>query len=290
MLPAAQYRRRVTCDPPRRRAAAAALAVSRPVRAQGHLITLVTLHMAPLETPTIADLAQTATVPDTTPGGRQPSTGATAPGAATNVTPTAAASRAAPARHFASGTAVLTGHVVNAGSNPVAGARVFVVGASDSAVTGAAGNFALRRLPSGTRIVVVRAVGYEPVTQPVELTSRAPQDVTVSFTGRAVPTLRPVVVTAMYDSGLKRVGFDQRRMLGLGTFWTEKQIDSHKAIDFHDLFGTFPGVLIDYTEDGKASLMASRAAGSCIGYATGATGRPSMTVGRELRAVPDVRH
>jgi hypothetical protein len=92
--------------------------------------------------------------------------------------------------------------------------------------------------------------------------------------------MTPVVVTARYDSGLKRVGFDARRAIGLGTFWTQDQIDSHKANEFHDLFGTFSGVLIDYDEQGRASLMASRAAGSCIGYAPSpTTGQLNMTPG-----------
>jgi hypothetical protein len=113
----------------------------------------------------------------------------------------------------------------------------------------------------------------------VELTSRAPQHVNVQFNGRTVVALPPVVITARYDSGLKRVGFDRRQALGMGTFWTADVIDSHKANEFHDLFGTFPGILIDYNEQGRASLMAARAAGSCIGYTPGASGQPQMTVG-----------
>jgi hypothetical protein len=65
----------------------------------------------------------------------------------------------------------------------------------------------------------------------------------------------------------------------MGTFWTADVIDSHKASEFHDLFGTFNGVIIDYNEQGRASLMASRAQGSCIGYTTGSNGQPNMTVG-----------
>jgi hypothetical protein len=178
------------------------------------------------------------------------------------------------------GSAELTGHVVNpTTTQPVAGAHVFVVGGTDSAVTSATGDFALRQLPSGTRMLVVRAVGFEPVTMPVELTSRAPQHVTVPFAARTVKALPAVVITARYDSGLKRIGFDKRQASGMGTFWTAAVIDSHKANEFHDLFGTFNGILTDYNEQGRASLMASRAAGSCIGYAPGAKGQPNMTVG-----------
>ena len=252
-------------------AAAAASQVSRPVRIQKHLITMITLHMAPLTAPTIASLAATATVPDSQAG-----TSATASGAPTATT----VRRADPTHRYVVGSAQLTGHVMNpTTTQPIAGAHVFVVGGADSAVTSQSGDFALRQLPSGTRILVVRQLGFEPVTMPVELSTRAPQHVNVPFNGRTVVALPPVVITARYDSGLKRVGFDKRHALGMGTFWTADVIDSHKANEFHDLFGTFPGILIDYDEQGRASLMASRAAGSCIGYTPGASGQPQMTVG-----------
>jgi len=271
-------------------AAATATAVARPVRAEGRLITLVTMHLSPLTPPTIAQLAEAATVPvaDTpaaSPGGSSPSSPSTpssvssAGDAAHPPAPSAPLTRTAPAPHFAVGTAELTGRVVNPRAQPVPGARVFVVGAADSAVTNATGDFTLRRLPAGTRVVVVRAVGFGPVTQPVELSGREPRHVTIPFTSRAIPMLPPVVITALYDSGLKRVGFDQRRALGLGTFWTKDQIDAHKATEFHDLFGTFSGVMIDYSFDGRASLMASRAAGACIGYGQGNNGQTVMTPG-----------
>ncbi len=251
-------------------AAAAASDVSRPVRIQGNLITLITLHMAALAAPTIASLAATATVPDSQAG---KATGATPPAST-------AVRRADLTHRYVVGSAQLTGHVMNPlTTQPVVGAHVFVVGASDSAVTSSGGDFALRQLPSGTRILVVREVGYEPVTMPVELTSRAPLHITVQFNARTVRALPPVVISARYDSGLKRVGFDARKTSGMGTFWTADVIDSHKANEFHDLFGTFTGVMIDYNEQGRASLMASRAAGSCIGYATGSNGEPTPTVG-----------
>jgi hypothetical protein len=259
-------------------AAAAASDVSRPVRIQGHLITLITLHMAALTAPTIASLAEAATVPtaDDQPkaaGGAVASDSSATPGAARPAAPVMRP------RRYATGSATLIGHVGNPSTPPIVGAHVFVVGAADSAVTGATGDFTLQQLPSGTRMLVVRAIGFEPVTMPVELTSRAPLHVNVPFTARRAAVLAPILVTARYDSGLKRVGFDQRHSIGLGTFWTRDQIDSHKANEFHDLFGTFSGVVIDYDEQGRASLLASRAAGACIGYSPGANGQPNMTVG-----------
>ena len=259
-------------------AAAVGSEVSRPVRVQGHLITLITLHMATLAAPTIASLAATATTPETD---SQAGTAATASTGNASTTSAATTVRRVDATHrYVVGAAELIGHVTNpTTTEPVAGAHVFVVGGADSAVTSKAGDFTLRQLPSGTRILVIRAIGFEAQTMPVELTSRAPQHVNVQFSARTVRALPPGVITARYDSGLKRVGFAQREAAGMGTFWTADVIDSHKANEFHDLFGTFTGVTVDYNEQGRASLLASRAAGSCIGYATGANGQPTPTVG-----------
>jgi hypothetical protein len=265
-------------------AAAAASPVDRTLTPRA-LLSLVTMHLPPLETPTIASLAATTTVPDPAAGAAagapvgapagapatpSPASPATASGtAATATTPGTPASGAvahgAPPRRYATGSAVLTGTVLNLESKPIAQAAVYVRGAKDSALTDANGKFSLHNLPSGTRSLVVRSVGFEPVVRPVELTSRAPVDITVPFTATALPALAPVVVTARLDEGLKKVGFEQRKHSGMGTFWTLPYIAGQQAYEFHDLFGTFPGLKIDYNEQGQASLMATKGEYACIG-------------------------
>ncbi len=256
-------------------AAAAAEPISRSLTPQV-LLSLVTMHVPPLVTPTIASLAATAVVTEvTTPDSAQTSVSAAAPGAtapASSPSTGAAGSSTAspkppgpPARRYATGSAVLSGQVFNLQGQAVVQAVVFVKGAVDSALTDATGKFTLRNLPSGTRSLVVRSVGYEPVERPVELTSRAPASVVVSFNQTAMPVLAPVVVTARLDEGLMKVGFNARKHFGMGTFWTLPDIEKQKAFEFHDLFGTFPGVAVDYNEQGQASLVATRGQYACIG-------------------------
>jgi hypothetical protein len=257
-------------------AAAAASPIDRTLTPHA-LLSLVTMHVPPLVTPTIASLAATATAPDAAaPGAGLNAAPNAAPNAAANSTtnpapsaPGAAApttaTPAAPARRYADGTAVLTGTVLNLNNKPVASAAVFVKGARDSALTDAGGKFVLRNLPSGTRSLVVRSVGFEPVVRAVELTSRGPVNVTVPFNATALPVLAPVVVTAQYIQGLKKVGFEDRKHSGMGTFWEPPFIEKQQAYEFHDLFGTFPGLKIDYNEQGQASLMATKGQYACIG-------------------------
>lgn len=249
-------------------AAAAAEPISRSLSPRA-LLSLVTMHVPPLVTPTIASLAATAvvtevTVPALAPGASPPASPPAGSSAVRSKTPvTAVASPAA--RRYATGSAVLNGQVFNIQGQAVAQASVFVKGAVDSALTDATGKFTLHNLPSGTRSLVVRSVGYEPVVRPVELTSRAPASVVVSFNQTAMPTLAPVVVTARLDEGLRKVGFEARKHFGMGTFWTLPDIEKQKAYEFHDLFGTFPGLKVDYNEQGQASLMATRGEYACIG-------------------------
>ena len=254
-------------------AAAAASPIDRTLTPHA-LLSLVTMHVPPLVTPTIASLAATATgaPPNAAPtiaslAATATAPGAAAPGAAPNTAPSApgAAAPTAPARRYADGTAVLTGTVLNLDNKPIASAAVFVKGARDSALTDASGKFVLHNLPSGTRSLVVRSVGFEPVVRAVELTSRGPVNVTVPFNATALPVLAPVVVTAQYIQGLQKVGFEARKHSGMGTFWEPPYIEKQQAYEFHDLFGTFPGLKIDYNEQGQASLMATKGQYACIG-------------------------
>jgi hypothetical protein len=259
-------------------AAAAAEPISRSLSPRA-LLSLVTMHLPPLVEPTIASLAATAVAteltvpalppgsaaaPGATPAAPEPATRAAGASSVPSKTP-AHVVAAAPARRYATGSAVLNGQVFNNQGQALTQASVFVKGAADSALTDATGRFTLRNLPSGTRSLVVRSVGYEPVERPVELTSRAPATVVVSFTQAAIPALAPVVVTARLDEGLRKIGFEARKHSGMGTFWTLPDIEKQKAYEFHDLFGTFPGLRVDYNEQGQASLMATRGEYACIG-------------------------
>jgi CarboxypepD_reg-like domain/Carboxypeptidase regulatory-like domain len=262
-------------------AAAAAEPIDRSLSPRA-LLSLVTMHVPALVAPTIAELAATAVVTEVPAPGSAPAAAAPpdaaapapAPGSPAPA-PTAGTSTASktpvrpvatpPAHRYATGSAVLTGQVFNMQGQAVAQASAFVKGAADSALTDGTGKFTLHNLPSGTRSLVVRSVGYEPVERAVELTSRAPATVVVPFTARATPALAPVVVTARLDEALRKVGFELRKHSGMGTFWTLPDIEKQKAYEFHDLFGTFPGLKIDYNEQGQASLMAARGEYACIG-------------------------
>jgi len=217
--------------------------VEREVDLGTRIITMTTLHL-----PVPPALAQPQTEPSAT---------------------TAAGSPAAPApapRATATRAAVLEGQVERPDGGPLGGALVEVEGTGDSSTTGDAGYFTLRGLPSGTHMLVVRSVGFEPVSVVVELTRRTTQHVVVSMM-KAAYVLSPVIVQAQQLArGYQNVGFTQRRRVGVGQFMTLDQIAARHAEQFTDLFTNFHGIRLAYGGPAGTDVVPSRGIDGCIVY------------------------
>ena len=142
--------------------------------------------------------------------------------------PVAAKSDTGVARVAARGTARVIGRVTNKAGAPVAGARVGLTGGSASTRTRANGEFVLDSLPAGTQALEVRQLGYAPTEVPVELSSRAPAQVTVQM-GAYVPELSAMEVVSQRDQGLERVGFSTAQAHGSVGLLHERQNRSRHA-------------------------------------------------------------
>ena len=162
--------------------------------------------------------------------------------------------------------ASVAGFILGENGRPIAGARIGLLGgiASDSATSDSAGRFRLRGLPSGSRAIVVRAVGYKPTSAPVELSARHPASVVVSL-GRRPLVLPTVEVLGRLKAGYQRVGFDRREQAGIGRFLTLADIQRRNADEFHDLLMGLPGLRLSEMPSGRLYLTASRP-GGCIRY------------------------
>ena len=221
------------------------------------IVTMTTLHLASAR-------VDTSTAPATVSASAE----SAASPAAESPTPVPAPTVATPtARPVAlPRLAVLTGHVQRPDGSPLSGAIASVVGTPDSAVAGNDGSFTIRHLPSGTHTLYVRYVGFEPVEVPVELTRRAPQTVLVAMT---TPTyvLSPVIVQAQrLAEGYSRVGFDQRKRMGVGQFLTLDDIENRHVEQFSDLFTHMRGLRISPDQPGGRDLSNARGIGSCLVY------------------------
>ncbi len=162
-------------------------------------------------------------------------------------------------------TAVLTGDIERPDGTPFAGATVILQGTRDSIVADSSGAFTMRGLPVGTHMVLVRSIGFEPVSDVVELTSRSAQHLSVALTTPA-RELDPVVVEAhRLAIGYARVGFDRRRQEGVGQFLTADEIAAKHASTFSELFSSVSGIRLAYTPGGT-NLANERGADACLVY------------------------
>ncbi|MEP7381184.1 MAG: carboxypeptidase regulatory-like domain-containing protein [Gemmatimonadota bacterium] len=171
------------------------------------------------------------------------------------------------AARLQSGNAVLTGRVVNAAGAPVVGARIDVLGTPGATLTKEDGKFSIPDLPSGTQSVVVRQIGFAPEERAVELSTRAPAEVSITM-ARPATMLNTVVVKADRDVGLEKVGFAQRKKMGGGYYMDGDAITQRAPNMLTDLFRTIPGLRvvpsgngIDYTVESARSVT-----GSCVKY------------------------
>ena len=166
------------------------------------------------------------------------------------------------------GNATLSGRVILEGNPVGTGTRVEVAGTEAVANTNEKGEFSLRNLPSGTRNLVARHMGFGAQVVAVDLSAREPRRVTVRLP-KYVNVMDPVVVTARRAASLDVVGFSQRQMSGMGYFMGPDQIERMHPQYLTDVLRQVPGVRVTSTGDGDVVVPtrgASLTGGSCIQY------------------------
>ena len=170
--------------------------------------------------------------------------------------------------NYQKGQAILRGKVVNANGTPIANARVEVEGTTSRALTNAEGAFSLSELPSGTQSVVARQMGFAPVSQPVELSTREPATTTITMS-QAVQMLDPVVVRAESDIGLDNIGFTTRKRAMSGTFMDAAEIMKRGPNMLTDVFRTVPSLRVVPVSPYDYEVQSSRGnmlGGNCVKY------------------------
>ena len=141
------------------------------------------------------------------------------------------------------GTATLTGLVRDVNGRPVGGARVALHGGGGTAVANRDGTFRLADLPAGTQTVDIRAIGFTPARQTVDLASNATTAVTWALDRR--PARLPTV-TVLGGSRLERNGFMARARQGHGSFLNTAQIERMGGATAMDILRRAPGLTLEY--------------------------------------------
>ena len=96
------------------------------------------------------------------------------------------------------------------------GSRIELVGTDIVAMTNEKGEFTMRNLPSGSKVLLARHLGFGAETVPVDLSSRQQKRVTIKLS-KFAEVMDPVLVIARNSAALDRVGFNQRKNPGLAT-------------------------------------------------------------------------
>ena len=163
------------------------------------------------------------------------------------------------------GNATVSGIVTLEGSATNAGTRVELTGTNTVAMTDEKGEFTMRNVPSGTKVLLARHLGFNAETVPVDLTSRQPQRVTIKL-ARYVAVMDPVLVTARRTLALDKVGFNERRKSAMGYFLGPERLQRMHPIFLTDILRQVPGLRLSYTPQGE-TVSSSRGGGNgCVQY------------------------
>lgn len=165
---------------------------------------------------------------------------------------------------------VVRGSVVGLDDRPVNGARVEAPMWGAVAMTSADGSFSLDGVPTGTQLLVVRRLGFEPARVTVNITSRQPVQIRVTL-GPAVNQLDPVLVTARRNYALDKDGFSARRRTGWGKYFTYADIEKRNPQYLSDMLTQVSGIRVDHRpggatvrEDRRSTILGGgRPGGSC---------------------------
>jgi hypothetical protein len=164
-----------------------------------------------------------------------------------------------------SGGASVSGRVFLEGGSPSAGSRVELVGSDAVVMTDEKGEFTMRNLPSGSRVLLARHLGYGAETVPVDLSSHKEPRVTITLP-KFVAVMDPVLVTARRVAALDKVGFNDRRKSGLGYYIGPDRLARMHAIEVTDILRMVPGLRVSYGPNGEMVSSSRGIGGSCVQY------------------------
>lgn len=97
---------------------------------------------------------------------------------------------------------------------PLAGVQLALEGVTDPQTTGADGRFLFPDVPTGSRMLFVRAVGYQPVGQLVDVMAGENPPLTIPF--EKVVQIEGVTITERVNLSRERSEFEMRKRTGLG--------------------------------------------------------------------------
>jgi hypothetical protein len=164
-----------------------------------------------------------------------------------------------------SGNATVSGVVSLEGNAAAGGTRVELVGTDRVAITNEKGEFELKNLPPGSRVLLARHLGFAAGQVPVDLSSHGQPRVAIKL-AKFVAVMDPVLVTARRSAALDKVGFGQRSKVGMGYYLGPDRIARMHPYYVTDILRQVPSLRVVDGPYGPAVRGARSTTNGCIQF------------------------
>lgn len=151
-------------------------------------------------------------------------------------------------------TGTLTGKVTDADRSPLPRVQVRLTGTTLEVETQPDGTFTLSGIAPGRHTVELRLLGYAAKAEIVDVSAGSTLNVLFSLM-RAAVELDTVSVRARLNPHLE--GFEQRRVRGVGRFFTRAEIVKTNARGISDVLRRVPGFMLQPAKDNDGSMVES---------------------------------
>ncbi len=148
---------------------------------------------------------------------------------------------------------------------PLAGASIDVDGVDATTRTDANGRFTLANVPTGSRTLAVRSLGFAPLFQPIAVLEKQTDEIQVDMLAVSLPGVN---ITGRQNVSSLQIDFEQRKREGFGTFKDSTEIVRHTSI--RSIFQGIPSLVITggnstafYLYTPGQSISTTNAAGGC---------------------------
>ncbi len=131
-------------------------------------------------------------------------------------------------------TTTIRGIVRDPRKTPLVGATIDVDGVTTQTKTDANGRFVMTNVPTGSRTMGIRGVGFAPMYQPISVLEGSNDEIEVDM---LPASLSPVNITGRKNVSVTQLDFEQRRREGFGTFK-----DSNEVVKFNSIRSIFQGI------------------------------------------------
>ena len=135
--------------------------------------------------------------------------------------------------------AMIRGIVRDRYKNPLVGATIDVDGVDASVRTNTNGQFVVPNVPTGSRTMAVRALGYAPLFQPIAVLEKQNDELAVDMLAVSLPGVN---ITGRQNVSSLQLDFEQRKREGFGTFKDSTEIVKHTSI--RSIFQGIPSLVI----------------------------------------------